>query len=649
MSDSAAADSSQRLRDYQWCEVHFDPEPDYEFVFDGLRGHEELGRPFLYELDLTTGKIRPDIQKLVGSGATVWMLLSDTRAEGSGYYINGIVTRVLSAGVSGGSFRYRLELRPWIWLLSRKRDHRIFNKKSPFDIITTIFQEFGFSGNVEDKRQAGSGDMVLDYCVQYGETSLDFVTRLMETYGIYYYFKHEDHKHTLVLADDPNAHEPLKDPLPFRGEQNEVRTVTDRCWSWMSEQTLHSGNFQFQDYNFTTPSADLSTKASQPGDHNYKDYEMYEYPGYHEETGTGQKLSDIRMQAINADRAVYQSLSNCRKLRPGVKFTLSEHPDQALNREYLITYAEFEMKIGEGRSTYEEQGETYDTYRTSFRAIPGDTHFRLHRTTQRPRIRGPQTAKVVGPSGDEIYTDEYGRIKVKFHWDRSDTADDERTCWMRVAQSWAGSGWGSIFIPRVGQEVVVIFLEGDPDRPLVVGVVYNATQKVPYTLPANKTQSGIKTNSSTGGIGFNELRFEDKAGSEEVYFQAQKDYTKKVLNNETVNIKNDTTTTVESGNRSVTVSSGNDSTTVSSGNHSLSVSSGASTTEAAQSVTIKVGGNSIVIDTSSITITVGGTSIKLSPSGIESSAPQIQTSASASMTISGGGSLSMSAGMISIN
>ena len=213
-----------------------------------------------------------------------------------------------------------------------------------------------------------------------------------------------------------------------------------------------------------------------------------------------------------------------------------------------------------------------DTYRVTIRAMPGDLPFRLDRLTHRPLIRGPQTAQVVGKSGEEIDPDQYGRVKVKFHWDRSDTADDQRTCWIRVAQGSAGAGWGSMFIPRIGQEVVVEFLEGNPDRPLITGVVYNANLTVPYALPDNKTRSTIKTNSSTGGSGFNELRFEDKAGSEEVFFQAQKDFTKNVLNNETVTIHKDTTTTVETGDRKITVSQGGDTLTRFDRDHTITVS-----------------------------------------------------------------------------
>lgn len=642
-STTTSSSYTGRARDYQAIEVDFDPEPGYELLFDGLRGHEELGRPFLYELDLSTGKVREDIQKLVGASATVWMLQADksqltedgTATGGSSkedeYFINGVVTRVVSAGLSGGTYRYRIEIRPNIWLLSQITEIRIFQKKSAFKIITDILQKEGFL--FEDKRQASAGDTELEYCVQYRETSLDFITRLMEHFGIYYSFKHERNKHTILLADDPNAHEKLTDDLPFKYDQSEVRAVKDRCWGWTADLSLHSGKFTYRDYNFETPSADLTAKALKEGQHTHGSYEVYEYPGPYDETGLGQDLSYVRMQAIAADRAVYRAVSNSRKLRPGMKFKLKDHPETGLNKEYLVTYAEFDIAIAEGRSTYHDDGEMFDTYRIAMRAIPGDTPFRLHRQTKRPLIRGPQTARVVGAAGDEIMTDKYGRIKVHFHWDRSETQDEERTCWIRVAQSWAGSGWGSIYIPRVGQEVVVEFLEGNPDRPLVTGVVYNANNSVPYTLPANKTQTGLKTNSSTGGSGSNEFRFEDKAGSEEVYFHAQKDYNKVVKNNETHK--------VEEGNRSITVSTGNDSKTVSSGNHSIDVSAGSSKITAAQSIELTVGGNTIKIDTSGISI--NGMTLKLEGSATT------DVKAGASMTINGGGSLTVSAGMVSIN
>jgi type VI secretion system secreted protein VgrG len=624
MPDATAQDIATK----SWIEVSFQPDPGFKMLFDGLHGREELGRPFFYDVELSSGTLQKDVgKKLVGTSCTVWLAQSDENTEDR--YLNGVVTRVVSSGLVGGVYRYRIEVRPWIWLLSRIVDSLIFQKMKAFDIITKVFRDAGFS-NFEDKRQANAGDTELEYCVQYRESSFDFVHRLMEQFGIYYFFKHEDGKHTLCLADDPNAHDTLSDKIPFVFDQTENRTVDDHIWEWQAEFGLESGKFTFRDYNFTTPSADLTAKTLKPGDHDsYKDLEHYDYPGPYEETAVGQKLTDVRMQAIAMQRTVLDGVSNSRALHPGWRFKMDHHPEADLNRDYLITRAEF--SIGQAEATSRTEGDTLDTYRVTLRAIPGDVPFRLERYTPVPMIRGPQTAKVVGESGEEITTDEYGRVKVQFHWDRSDTPEDQRSCWIRVAQASAGVGWGSIFIPRAGQEVVVEFLEGNPDRPLITGVVYNATNKVPYSLPGNKTQSGIKTNSSKGGSGFNELRFEDKSGEEEVFFQAQKDFNKNILNNETSKVKNDHTTTIESGNHT---------TTVSSGNHKLDVSSGTSEISAATSITLKVGGNSIKIDTSGVTI--NGTKIEASATGSHSIS-------GATVSVSGNGSVSISAPSVAIN
>ena len=357
---------------------------------------------------------------------------------------------------------------------------------------------------------------------------------------------------------------------------------------------------------------------------------MYEYPGPHGAAGDGQKLADVRMQDIAARRQVLSGTSNCRGLHAGGKFTLSDFDDQAQNREYLLTQATCTVEMAEGLS--DDRGEVTDTFRCAFSAIRGDVPFRLDRRTMRPVMRGPQTAKVTGTQGEEITTDQYGRIKVKFFWDRGPAQDENSSCWIRVAQIWAGANWGGMFIPRAGQEVVVDFLDGDPDRPIVTGSVYNANQGVPYPLPDNKTRSGIKTHSSTGS-GNNELRFEDKAGSEEIFLQAQRDYNKVVLNNETVKITQDTTTTVEKGNRSVTVSQGNDGLTVSTGDHTITVSAGGSTIKAAKSILLQVGGNSVRIDTDGITL-VGS---------------KISVVAQESMSADGGMSMTLQAAQIAIN
>ncbi len=483
------------------------------------------------------------------------------------------------------------------------------------------------------------------------ESSLDFVTRLMEKYGLYYYSTHEDGQHTLMLADDPGSHTALPNSLPYRFRETDVRTLEDHVRNWESDLMLQPGTFTHNDYNFTTPSANLISKSQQTASHQYASFELYEYPGPYGTSDDGKKLTDVRMQDLTARRQIVRGVTNSRLLYTGCKFTLTDSLDDTQNQEYLVISASCSIEMAEVRS--DTGGGLIDTFRCSFSAMPGTIPFRLPPITGWPVMRGPQTAKVVGESGQEITTDQYGRIKVKFPWDRSATQDENSSCWIRVAQIWAGASWGGIYIPRVGQEVVVDFLDGNPDRPLVTGCVYNATQTVPYGLPDNKTRSTIKTNSSTGGSGFNELRFEDKAGSEEVFFQAQKDYTKQVTERQrarsTITRRATTTTvskgnnsmTVSKGNNSATVSQGNDSLTISQGNHSITISAGSSTISAGQSITIKAN--------QSITLQVGSNSITISTSGISINGAEISASATASMSLDGGPTMTLTGGEIAIN
>jgi type VI secretion system secreted protein VgrG len=612
-----------RARDYAPIEVSFSPDPGMELLFDGLHAEQELGRPFLFILEMSTGKLQTDVSKLIGATGSIWLYDEDADEQDRDRYFHGVVTRVVSAGLSGGAYRYRMELRPWVWLLSQVTDCRIFQDKSAFEIVTQIFRDNGFS-DFKDKRQGGAGDIKLTYCVQYRETSLDFVTRLMEQFGFYYSFSFTKTAHTMEIADDPNAHPLLTGEIPYEFDQTELRTVKDHVWQWSTDMALNSGKWMFRDYNFETPSADLSAKTIQVENNKYGKFEVYEYPGPYTQQGDGQRLSDVRMQALKRQREVMTGLSNSRKLLTGQRFKLSNYPpppDTPETKTYLIISTA--ISIGAAEGTPSQDAETLDTYRVTLHCIPGDTHFRLLRATPRPVIRGPQTAKVVGASGDEVMVDKYGRIKVKFHWDRSSTQDDQRTCWIRVAQSWAGATWGHMFIPRVGMEVVVEFLEGDPDRPLITGVVYNANNMAPYELPTNKTRSGWKTNSTTGGGGFNEFHFEDKKSAEEIYMHAERDWRREVKHDEIAKIENDHKVTTTN----------NDSLTVSSGNHSIDVTAGKSDVTAAQS----------------ITLTVGGSSIKIEPASITISSAMIKLQASGTMTIDGGGALTVTAGMVSIN
>ncbi|HLY56956.1 MAG TPA: type VI secretion system tip protein TssI/VgrG [Stellaceae bacterium] len=649
--DSSSDSDSDSGTNY--IKIKIEPDPGFKFDFESLEGTEELGRPFLYVLDVSAGTPKGDLTSILGSSCTV-----SVEGDSGKRYFNGIISRVSFSGLTGGAFRYRLELRPWIWLLSQTTNCKMFQTKSPWQIMGQIFRDAGFS-DWQDKRQNSAGDKQLEYCVQYRETGFDFVTRLMEQWGLYYFYQHKDGTHVLMMSDDPNSHTSVGDAIPFDIRQTEARRVDDHIWQWSTELILLPGAYTMRDYNFTTPSDNLEAKSLNAGQHPHGSLEVYDYPGPHATTAIGQTLTSVRMQDITSRVQIRSGMSNSRKLYTGCKFTLSGFADKPQNAEHLVIKATYSFNAAEGKS--ETQGQLMDTFRCVFDAIPGDVPFKLATLTPKPIVRGPQTAKVVGQSGDEITTDSYGRVKVSFYWDRDSKQNETSSCWIRVAQAWAGVSWGAIFIPRIGQEVIVDFLEGNPDRPIITGSVYNASVTVPYGLPDNKTRSTIKSNSSQGGGGFNELRFEDKKGSEEVFFQAQKDYNKVVLNNETVKITQDTTTTVDKGNRSITVSQGDNSETISTGNNSLTVSKGNNSVTVSQgnnSVTVSQGNDSLTVSQGnhsitvsmgsstvqaqqSITLQVGSNSIQISTSGITINGSMITASATGNMTLSGA--------MISIN
>jgi type VI secretion system secreted protein VgrG len=620
-----------------YAKIKIDPDPGIALVFDAMKMIDELGRPFQIDLDVSSSVAKGDLAEVLGGSVTVTF----HQPGSSDTYYNGKLTRVRYLGMVGGSFRYKLELRPWIWLLSQTRDCKIFQKQSAFAIINSIFKAAEFS-DVQDKRSLKNGDAVLEYCVQYRETALDFVTRLMERFGIYYYFEHSASAHTLVFADDLTSHEAITPAIQFQRQMTEARTTQDHIWDFNADLQIQPAACTFLDYNFTTPAADLTVKSIAESKR-AASAEIYDYPGFYATTDTGKPLVEIRMQDLSARQQTLGGTTNAREVKTGAKITLSNHPDTSMNKDYLITGCTTVFGSAESRSA--AGGDLADSFRCSFYAIPGTVPFRLDNKTPLPMIRGPQTAKIVGASGDEITTDQYGRVKVKFPWDRSSAQDDTASCWIRVSQLWAGNAFGAMFIPRVGQEVIVEYLEGNPDCPIITGRVYNANVTVPYALPGEKTKSTIKSNSSTGGGGFNELRFEDKKGSEEIFINAQKDYNETVLNNKTVKITQDSTTTVDKGNHSLTISTGNQKITVSQGDQTTTISAGKhSTTVSAKDheLTVSAGNHKITISAGksdisaaqSITLTVGSSSIKIAPDGITLSAAQIKLSGTAEVEIS---------------
>jgi type VI secretion system secreted protein VgrG len=443
-------------------------------------------------------------------------------------------------------------LQPWLWFLSRTADCRIFQKKTVPQIFEAVAKECGFS----DYQLSLTGTyQPLEYCVQYRETDLNFVSRLLEAAGIYYFFEHQDTgKHVMVLADDASAFKAADGYKEVKFVQSQSgRTTADTIDSWSVEQTVQPGRYTTDDFNFETPSLSMLNSATQQRRHALSAFEVFDYPAEPEVLGPAgvAQVAGLRLAETQVAFERYHGTSSeCYGLRTGAKFKLTEHPQAAFNvPDYVIVGTEHTILSNQYAS-----GDGGHSMTVAVEAIDAKTRFRPARTTPKPIIQGTQTAMVVGIAGEEIYTDKYGRVKVQFPWDRYGKKDENSSCWMRVAQLWAGKNWGAMHIPRIGQEVLVSFLEGDPDRPIITGRVYNAEMMPPYALPDNMTQSGITSRSSKNASAenFNEIRFEDKKGSELLNVQAEKDFNSLVKNDETTEVKHDRTDKV-GNNETVTI------------------------------------------------------------------------------------------------
>lgn len=515
------------------------PLGDDVLLFHRLTATEELGRLFRFELDLLSKE--PDIQfdKILGQNITVRLTLPDDKER----YFNGFVSRFSQEGYVDEYHAYSMTVHPWLWFLTRTADCRIFQEKNVPDIIKEVFRDLGFT----DFEEALSGSYrTWEYCVQYRETDFNFVSRLMEQEGIYYYFKHEKDKHILVLSDSVSSHEPYPDyeKVPFFPPDEHLRRKQDHIYDWNITQEIQPGVYALNEYDFTRPKANLQVKSPIQRDHAHAAMEVYDYPGEYPDTGPGENYVRARIEELQAEHEQARAHGNARGLAVGSLFELTDYPREDQNREYLIVTATHQME-----STAYTTGPTTESgedYSCSFTTLNSKQPFRPARSTPKPMVQGPQTAVVVGPSGDEIHTDKYSRVKVQFHWDRYGKSDENSSCWVRVSQLWAGKQWGGIHIPRIGQEVIIDFLEGDPDHPIITGRVYNNDNMPPYDLPANATQSGIKSRSSKGGNAdnFNEFRFEDKKGSEEVYLHGEKDWTINIENDKNQTIGHDETLSV---------------------------------------------------------------------------------------------------------
>jgi type VI secretion system secreted protein VgrG len=407
------------------------------------------------------------------------------------------------------------------------------------DVIKDILQSGGLESGTDFKLSLNASYPVREYIVQYRETDLQFVTRLMEEVGIFYFFEHTEDGHVLVLGDDTGAHTDVGGPvvLPFRATDTGLQGETEEVTRLRLTRTMRTGKVSMRSFNFEKNKLKLDTASSSDAE---TMHEHYDFDGRYFDEAAGKELVKVRQEAFAARRRTLSGVSNSRHLTSGFKFGVSEHPRDDFNADYLLTRVVHtgEQPQAAGADSGDNDEERAETYTNTFEAIPAAVVFRPLQLTESALVDGPQTAVVTGPAGEEIYCDSHGRVKVQFHWDRYGTADDKASCWMRVAQSHRIADFA---IPRIGEEVIVDFLEGDPDQPIITGRVYNGTNQTPYGLPGEKTKSTFRTPSSPGGNGFNELRFEDAAGSEEVFFHSQKDLNIKVLHNRTQDIGVDNT------------------------------------------------------------------------------------------------------------
>lgn len=479
-------------------------------------GTEGMNRIFHFHLDLLSTNFNLNFDDIMGRNVTVRVRIED----GSERCLNGHIVRFAQLPVEGHLARYEAVMAPWLWFLTRTADCKIFQEKSVPDILSELFDEYGFP---DYELQLQGSYEPRTYCVQYRETDANFVMRLMEEEGIFFFFRHEDGRHVMVIGDNPSVHRTLPGQSQLRFEHvvgPGMERDEDVIFDWCYQHEYRTGKYALKDYNFETPSTDLLTQVESTIDQGgNKSYEVYDHPGDYLNRSRGDTLVRTRIEEEETPHEVVNGAGNCRVLAVGYKFDLIEHDRQDQNREYLVTSVTHSAHSGAFIAGTQGEGATYAN---SFTCIPSRVHYRPLRVTPKPVVEGCQTAVVTGPAGEEIYTDKYGRIKVQFHWDRLGSHNERSSCWMRVAQLWAGKQWGAMYIPRIGHEVVVDFLEGDPDRPLITGSLYHAENMPHYDLPGFQTLAYIKSNSSKGRRGFNEIRFEDKTGSEQVFLHSEK-------------------------------------------------------------------------------------------------------------------------------
>ncbi|GGE53888.1 type VI secretion system Vgr family protein [Actibacterium pelagium] len=655
---------------------------------------EKLGTLTDIRIEFQSSDTKVDIEDLLGQTMTLHL---DTTSEIERKF-SGHCVSVENLGLFDGYMQLVAEVRPWPWFLTQVRDNRIFQEKTTKEIITEVFGDHGFS---DYEWRANAITNKRNYCVQYNETDFDFISRLMQEEGMTYWFNYKDSKAKMVIMDDGSSMTPVEGGADIEYRPRSDSVTGEYIAEFTQQRAVRTGKISLDDYQFVTPKAKLEVKAQEgtTAKHKHKSYEAYDVPGRYRkgdaaDTGMGTKFAQARQDAKDTEAMQYRGAGNVPRIATGQTFKLTDHEASAYNKEYLISEAvhylqtESDYKQDSKRRDLDLGPDPFpeemagDVYNCTFGAVLKTNPFRNERTIPWPEIPGLQTALVVGPSGEEIHTDEHGRIKVQFHWDRDGKKNDKSSCWVRVVTPWSGKNWGMIHIPRIGQEVVIQFEDGNPDRPICTGMLYNKDTMPPYTLPANQTQSGIKTNSSKGGGGFNELMFEDKKDEELVRFQAEKDYLGIIKNNADITIglekkaegnltqtihnhktetllegshtftveKGDETYTINKGNQTLLIEEGNQTTTIGKGDQTFSIETGSQTIEIKKdktqtiegkhtktitgndATTVKTGNMTVNVSAGKIEMTaaqkielkVGGSSIKIDPSGITIKGPMVK-------------------------
>ena len=502
-------------------------------LLTAFNGREHLSELFSYNLEMLSSEDFIDAKKVVGMPVSWTVKRADDKTLRP---FHGIVKTFSAGSRESGLRRYYAEVVPWFWYLTRTSDCRIFQEQTVPEIVRLILSEAGFK-DFEDSEVKGK-HVKWEYCVQYRETDFNFISRLLEQEGIFYYFRHEAGRHVLVMGDQNGAHKDMPEKDVEMEYSRGLEARPDRLLSWEHRFDYIPGKWTHTDYNFIqhpagtakTPAKHiLGSSGSLISLEKNANLEMFDFPSEEYTADEAKAQARVRMEADEASYETIAAGGTCKTFTCGGKFKLIKHEIKALEGRSFVVSA-IQHSATEPAS-YDSTATAASDYKNTFTCIPATITYRPPQVTPKPMIHGSQTAVVTGPPGEEIWPDKHGRIKVQFYWDRLGVRNDKSSCWIRVQQSSAGKGWGAMFIPRIGQEVVVSYLEGDPDRPLITGVVYNGEQTPAYPLPEEKTKSYIKTNSSKGGNGYNEIRFEDKADKEQIFMHAQKDIDVRVLNN----------------------------------------------------------------------------------------------------------------------